>query len=239
MSAPQEQASPLVGGHAGRVNLEVRQAVALLPGGRIAVAGLDNETATTARAGCVDHRGAHGTQAGQIKRSAPSQEGTPSEPVRPGSTRWPVGVSQIPLSSHAINSCMLGSSSTSRCPRQSELSAASLVATHCASEHFAFLRDSTFQYSSIWRHKLTPLDLTEIGAPLATEKWRCNSVPLASSSLTHCSSPPGSPFACWPALGAEELRISIVVDGAVGFCVHSVRLVRRLKRSARRSRLDA
>jgi hypothetical protein len=50
--------------------------------------------------------------------------------VPSGSTRWPVGVSQMPSSLHAINARRLGSSSTSSCQRSSEISAAFLLATH-------------------------------------------------------------------------------------------------------------
>jgi len=150
MSASQEEACALVGICTGHVNLAVRQVVALvaMAGGRIAVAGLDDKPATEGKAGCVDHGRAHGGQMGQIKRSVRSQEGTPSGPVSSGFTRWPVGVSQIPSSFHAINSCRLGSSSTSSCQWSSELSDALLLATHCSSEYSAFFRDSTFQSSS-------------------------------------------------------------------------------------------
>ena len=126
------------------------------PGRRIAVAGLDNKTAAGARAGCFDHRGArrvHGGQAVQIKRSARSQEGTPSGPVPSGSTRWPVGVSQIPSSFHAINSSMLGSSSTSSCQRLSEPSAAFLLPTHCASPSLSFGTATPNGINKLERHR--------------------------------------------------------------------------------------
>ena len=112
---------------------------------------------------------------------------TPSGPVPFASTRWPVGVSQMPSSFHAIRSCMLGTSSTSICQRARLVNAACVLTTLCACGTSPFLRDSTFQSSSTWRQRVTPFDLTEIRGPRATEKYRCSSEPLESASLPPCS----------------------------------------------------